>query len=838
MSENLKRIEKAEKWMQRGKPEAALEEFLAVLDNDPAHEIACHTAADIQVSLGRNSEASLLLGTLFDRQCEAGEKPKAAITYRKLARISRPSGERSLVFAQGLAKNSADALKAYQSALQAFVGKGRKEDALAALNGIVTLEPTVENLRKLGDLAADLQQSDTAGNAYLRAGRIEDDEHAKFVFFEQAHKLRPGHLESAVAHAELLLKRGDGERAAQTLRPFVESGEADSGAKLIYGRALARSGRNKDAIPLLWESLEQDQCSYDELVQAAGALIRGGQAQSAILWLEKLQEREFKAGRRRDFVAVVKSLAERNTEDLEFLEYSAQVFNSANREGDYCETLQKLFDLYFASGNFSKAAECLERAAEVDAYEPGHRKRLELLRGKVANKTYNAIGERLNVGVSAGPAQQESESEGNVLQDLLAQAQIFLRYSMNEKAREKLRRAQQLFPGVEQSSPEIREAFIAAGIMPQLVDYVAPAEQSDSIAKGGPSPAFNGEDDLGRLATITRTLYRQNSVKSVLLAAVNELGRYCDVSRCMAVLCTPGKPPSIALEYCATGLAQSDIRSVVKLVGLLQPLAVVHGTLEISAGKKTKPLLRPLRKPLAAIGIHSLMAMPLLDNEEHAGLIILADQSNSREWSTRDNTALVTGSEQVMLALNNVRLRRLIKDLAVTESVSGLVKRSSYMDVLIAEVTRSVEQRSPLSVMLMHFSNLSAGARFGDSELERFMRHVAQLVCSHVRQHDVAFRYGPSTIAVVLGDTPGQNAVMAAEKLRKVAAVVSFPGYDSPAQVAIGVAEAVMEPAFEAADIVTEVVNRAERALQRSISAGSDNTQVVPPPVASKSTSA
>lgn len=838
MSENLKRLEKAEKWLQRGKPEAALEEFLAILDNDPSNEIASHTAADIHVSLGRNAEASVLLGALFDRQCESGEKAKAAVTYKKLARISRPSGERSLTFAQQLAKNPTDALKGYQSALQAFVAKGRKQEAVTALNGIVALQPTIENLRKLGDLAADLQQNETASQAYLRAGQLEQDEHAKSVFFEQAYKLRPEHLESAAAYAELLLQRGDGERAARALQPFVESGQAGPQPRLLYGRALAKSGHHADAVSLLWEALDRGDCPMDELVRTTEALVRGGHAQTAIMWLEKLQSREFKAGRKKEFIAAVKSMTERYTEDLQFLEYSAQVFNSANREGDYCETLQKLFDLYFASGNFAKAADCLERAAEVDPYDPGHRKRLELLRGKVASKSFNAIAERLRAGVSTSAPQEEAQSEGNVLQDLLAQAQIYLRYSMDEKAREKLRLVQQLFPGVEQSNRETREIFAAAGLLPQNAEEATTPAEDVSPATPTLSPAFNGEDDLGRLATITRTLYRQNSVKSVLLAAVNELGRYCGVSRCMAVLCTPGKPPSIALEYCAPGLVQSDIRSIVKLVGLLQPLVVAHGTLEISAGRKTKPVLRPLRKPLSAVGLHSLMTMPLLDGEEHAGLLILADQATSREWSTRDTTALVTGSEQVVLALNNVRLRRLVKDLAVTENVSGLVKRSSYMDVLIAEVARSVEQRSPLSVMLMHFCNIAIGARFGDAALENFMRHVAQLVCSHVRQHDVAFRYSPSTIAVVLGDTAGQNAVMAAEKLRKVAAVVSFPGHDTPAQIAIGVAEALLEPSFEPTDIVTELVNRTERALQRALSAGGDNTQVLPPPVAIKSASA
>ena len=53
--------------------------------------------------------------------------------------------------------------------------------------------------------------------------------------------------------------------------------------------------------------------------------------------------------------------------------------DSANREQDYCATLIKLFDLYYAAGNYLKAADSLDAAAEVDAYETGHQKRLEML---------------------------------------------------------------------------------------------------------------------------------------------------------------------------------------------------------------------------------------------------------------------------------------------------------------------------------------------------------------------------------------------------------------------------------------------------------------------------
>ncbi len=39
-----------------------------------------------------------------------------------------------------------------------------------------------------------------------------------------------------------------------------------------------------------------------------------------------------------------------------------------------------------------------------------------------------------------------------------------------------------------------------------------------------------------------------------------------------------------------------------------------------------------------------------------------------------------------MIALNNAGLRRLVKNLSVTDEKSGLLKRASYLDLLIAEL--------------------------------------------------------------------------------------------------------------------------------------------------------
>ena len=72
----------------------------------------------------------------------------------------------------------------------------------------------------------------------------------------------------------------------------------------------------------------------------------------------------------------------------------SELFNASNREGDYSQTLLKLFDLHCGMGNYAKAAECLDRAADVDAYEPGHQKRLEMLRGKIDENRFKVIASR------------------------------------------------------------------------------------------------------------------------------------------------------------------------------------------------------------------------------------------------------------------------------------------------------------------------------------------------------------------------------------------------------------------------------------------------------------
>jgi hypothetical protein len=58
------------------------------------------------------------------------------------------------------------------------------------------------------------------------------------------------------------------------------------------------------------------------------------------------------------------------------------------------------------------------------------------------------------------------------------------------------------------------------------------------------------------------------------------------------------------------------------------------------------------------------------------------------------------------------------------------------------------------------------------------------------------------------------------DKLRRLLAEVRLPGKEEPLPFNAGLAQAVIRPEFDQVDIVTEVINRAEQALEASVAEG------------------
>src|SRR5438270_9201048 len=141
-----KRVERAEKLLQKGKTAEALEEYLLVLRDDTENDVVRQLSADLCLSLNRNADAVKLLGDLFERQVGTGDATRASLTYKKLARHGRPTSQQKFRFGQLLeGSNKKLAVGTYESALTDLGKLGKKQEVAEILDRIVAIEPTQQN---------------------------------------------------------------------------------------------------------------------------------------------------------------------------------------------------------------------------------------------------------------------------------------------------------------------------------------------------------------------------------------------------------------------------------------------------------------------------------------------------------------------------------------------------------------------------------------------------------------------------------------------------------------------------------------------------------------------
>ena len=770
-------MKKRKSTCRRSKPEAALEEYLNILADEPRNIQVRQAAADLCLLLDRRPQAVELFSALLEQEFEAGESAKGSVTYKKLCKITTPSPTQTFQYAQLTEKRDRkEALDAYTTALQGFERQHKDKQALAACKRIVELSPTIENLQLTAEKASALGEGKTAASNFVQLGLLQDQESpgSGFQSYERAYSFDPLNFQAIYLYGRGLFSRNAVKECLAVLEPVVTKVKGLPELRELYAHALMAAKRPAEAEPYTWEAFEKDPQQLEEVASLVGVYLDINDTRGAMELAKKLEAHETAAGRRREFITSMYEMSDRRLPTLGFIEYLVKLFDTANREHEYSRTLLKLFQLYYSAGKYGQAGETLDRAAELDPYEPGHAKRLEMLRGRIDDHEYSRIANRFHrtenkpeAVAAAAPepataAPARGESEPTVLEDFILQAEIYLQYGMRSKALERLERVSKLFPHEEQKNEKLRHLYISAGFAPvyQVAEAAARATAPEAAPKEKapaappPSPAAyaeNAVDNFARVTEITRNIYRQANVKSVLFTAVNDIGRHFNASRCVAGLCTVGKPPSAALEYCAPGVKQSDVMAIVKLIGLTQQLATA-GTVNIANAKASRELASAAEH-IHALNIESLLAVPLLDSGEQSGILIL-EQTSPRQWQQTDVVVLKTIAEQMVLAVSNVRLRTLMKTLAVTDEKSGLLKRPSYLDVLLSEVRRSLQQKTPLTLMLLHFGKASAMVKeIGEAPVESMMQQIGQTLASHIRQNDVAIRYDLTTIALVLSDT-------------------------------------------------------------------------------------
>jgi diguanylate cyclase (GGDEF)-like protein len=152
-------------------------------------------------------------------------------------------------------------------------------------------------------------------------------------------------------------------------------------------------------------------------------------------------------------------------------------------------------------------------------------------------------------------------------------------------------------------------------------------------------------------------------------------------------------------------------------------------------------------------GIKSLICAPLSYSGEPVG-ILYVDDFSPREFSPEDLQALEILSSFASIAIHNARTHTVVKEQAITDSLTGLFNRRYFEDILAGEIQRAERHGRDFSLALVDVNdfkkyNDTYGHQAGDAALTA----LGESIKSAIRSTDLAARYGGDEMVVILPET-------------------------------------------------------------------------------------
>lgn len=166
-------------------------------------------------------------------------------------------------------------------------------------------------------------------------------------------------------------------------------------------------------------------------------------------------------------------------------------------------------------------------------------------------------------------------------------------------------------------------------------------------------------------------------------------------------------------------------------------------------------------------GIRSLICIPLVTKGTIHGIMYLDDFVPRTFDQNRMSLISVLASFATM-AIENAKLHRETREMAITDALTGLHNRRYFDKVLTQEMERARRYDQPLSLLLIDVDNFKKfNDVYGHPMGDRILATIGQSIGKVLRSIDFAFRYGGEEFVVLLPEVSIDGAIKVAERIRQ-----------------------------------------------------------------------
>lgn len=162
----------------------------------------------------------------------------------------------------------------------------------------------------------------------------------------------------------------------------------------------------------------------------------------------------------------------------------------------------------------------------------------------------------------------------------------------------------------------------------------------------------------------------------------------------------------------------------------------------------------------------SIACVPVKSHDKVFGVIELINSIECGIFDESDEQILTAIADFAGIAISNAKALDKIKQLVITDDLTGLYNSRYFFEQIEYEVERSKRYNSPLSLVffdLDHFKNVND--TYGHLTGSRLLSEVGAVVSENIRKTDKAARYGGDEFVIILPHTNKSGALAFAVKL-------------------------------------------------------------------------
>jgi tetratricopeptide (TPR) repeat protein len=393
-------LKKAEKLLRQGRLDAAIAEYVRVVDDNPRDWNTANTLGDLLVRAGQLENAAAQYTRIAEHFVEDGFYPKAAALFKKILKFKPDDEKVQLELADISARQGlyADAKANLASVAARRRARGDRAGADAIVIRLGSLDPNDFEAR--ANAARVLAESGDAAAAAARYRALADDlfernrEADALAALKQAVRLNPGDVAGRTQLARAFLGMGDVAGAREFLD--AETAADDPGLLIALAEVALREGRLDDARPAVTRALELDGSLTAEVIAIGWAFCQSNPP-AAFLCIDAASDAALAQADYQTAASILQEYVARATQQVPALLKLVEVCVDGGLEAAMYETQAQLCDAYLAAGQPAEARVIAEDLVAREPWEGTHieRFRQALVMLKVPEPD-TVIAERLN----------------------------------------------------------------------------------------------------------------------------------------------------------------------------------------------------------------------------------------------------------------------------------------------------------------------------------------------------------------------------------------------------------------------------------------------------------